>query len=723
MEKYFTQSFNETSRELTCKIAKPISLNAGLFAGPKARDVKLFFWTLLLCCIGFESYATVWKTATAGSIYTLSNWTNGLTSPTTFITPGDMWYVTRPMTMSSSVPWNVGTPSMTPVTVTIDSGGSITGTGGSFQLIMNIYGDINIHDSINAIGGGCKILMNIFGNFRMITGSVDANGGSCFITMNVNGNLSMTDGNIIGSGGGANDTIIVKGNFSLSGPSFISAIGGSAISNVFLALPTSSGTMMIDNTSTGAWGNTYVYVNAGCTAQLDANFSTTTGPTAYGFIVNGTLICPAADTMNGTGKFALNGVATLEVAHATGINGAITTTGTKTFNTSANYVFNGSVAQVTGTLLPAALVVPDTITINNSAGVTLSQATATTGKLIFTGGILNTGTYTMSVPGAATSVSGAGALSYVNGTLIKTITGLTAVNYEVGDLDYAPMSLALSAAGTAGSLGLKTTNGLHPAVATSGLGTGNMANHYWTITNTGAAGPATVIPKATYNSGDILGGSNSLFATQEYAGSAWLGTPLASTNTSTPYTSAPNTGIALASLAGDYIFGNIFCGTLPITGTTAFCVKSASTLSDATAGGTWSSSTTTIATVGSTGIVSGVAAGTATISYTHAGCMVATTVTVNPCGTLIENGPAKGTTTELKIFPNPNSGVFTMNLLSATADDEVHVVITNIIGTKVKEFAATANKAFDIQLDPAAGIYLLSATTAHGRYVEKVIVR
>src|ERR1035437_7999102 len=77
-------------------------------------------------------------------------------------------------------------------------------------------------------------------------------------------------------------------------------------------------------------------------------------------------------------------------------------------------------------------------------------------------------------------------------------------------------------------------------------------------------------------------------------------------------------------------FGNVFCGTLPITGTPTVCAGTTTTLSDATTGGTWASGTTTIATVGSTGIVTGVAGGTVTISYTNAGCTVTAIVTVNP---------------------------------------------------------------------------------------------
>ncbi len=69
---------------------------------------------------------------------------------------------------------------------------------------------------------------------------------------------------------------------------------------------------------------------------------------------------------------------------------------------------------------------------------------------------------------------------------------------------------------------------------------------------------------------------------------------------------------------------------LPITGTTTVCANATTPLSDATAGGTWSSNNTVVATVNSSGLVFGVSAGTATISYATGAGFVVTTVTVNP---------------------------------------------------------------------------------------------
>ena len=51
-----------------------------------------------------------------------------------------------------------------------------------------------------------------------------------------------------------------------------------------------------------------------------------------------------------------------------------------------------------------------------------------------------------------------------------------------------------------------------------------------------------------------------------------------------------------------------------ITGTPTVCVGSTTALTDPGSGGTWSSSNGLVATVGTSGIVTGMAAGTATIS-------------------------------------------------------------------------------------------------------------
>ena len=91
-----------------------------------------------------------------------------------------------------------------------------------------------------------------------------------------------------------------------------------------------------------------------------------------------------------------------------------------------------------------------------------------------------------------------------------------------------------------------------------------------------------------------------------------------------------------------------------ITGTVTVCAGSTIVLSDASAGGHWSSSATGIATVGSgTGIVAGISAGTSKITYSSsAGCLnpsAMITVTVNPLPVAIAGtrGVCLGLTTSL----------------------------------------------------------------------------
>lgn len=97
---------------------------------------------------------------------------------------------------------------------------------------------------------------------------------------------------------------------------------------------------------------------------------------------------------------------------------------------------------------------------------------------------------------------------------------------------------------------------------------------------------------------------------------------------------AGTTDITLTSAAGCTAMTKVIVYPIiaPITGTLSFCKGTTTVLSDIVTGGTWSSSNTAIATVADTGIVTGVIAGTAVISYTAANtCDIATkTVTIMP---------------------------------------------------------------------------------------------
>lgn len=192
--------------------------------------------------------------------------------------------------------------------------------------------------------------------------------------------------------------------------------------------------------------------------------------------VNGILDC-GTKVLSGTGAFTLSSAATLKSGISSGINGNITVSGTKTLSTTANYEYNGSVAQVTGALLPATL---NNFTINNSSGVTLSGNSIVNGALALTSGNLTTSTNTL-------SISSSGSVSRTSGHVIgnfqkNVATGATSKTFEVGTTNgYSPVTVTFGSVSVAGDLTTVATQSTQPNVVTAN----ETLNRYWSFTNTG----------------------------------------------------------------------------------------------------------------------------------------------------------------------------------------------------------------------------------------------
>jgi hypothetical protein len=106
---------------------------------------------------------------------------------------------------------------------------------------------------------------------------------------------------------------------------------------------------------------------------------TLTGPLTIGSsltLANGATLNTNCQTVSGPGSFTMEAGSTLSICSpvgitASGATGPIQVAGARSFSNDANYIYNGTAAQVTGDGLPGTA---RTLTVNNATGLTLSQA-------------------------------------------------------------------------------------------------------------------------------------------------------------------------------------------------------------------------------------------------------------------------------------------------------------------------------------------------------------
>jgi len=143
---------------------------------------------------------------------------------------------------------------------------------------------------------------------------------------------------------------------------------------------------------------------------------------------------------------------------------------------------------------------------------------------------------------------------------------------------------------------------------------------------TGCLGTTSYVTEDSSYPGGTWASSNPAVATIMGSGLTGVITPVSVGTTTISYTQG---GVTVTSPF------TVYAAPSPISGTATVCTGTTTILTDATPGGTWSSSTLTIATVGSfTGVVTGVATGASYIYYTlSTGCSSYVMVTVNSAPT------------------------------------------------------------------------------------------
>ena len=151
-----------------------------------------------------------------------------------------------------------------------------------------------------------------------------------------------------------------------------------------------------------------------------------------------------------------------------------------------------------------------------------------------------------------------------------------------------------------------------------------------------------------------------------------------------------------------------------IDGMDSVCVGSAITLTDSTAYGAWSNGGSSAATVGTDGTVTGVAAGTAVITYVAGGSYTTTTVNVVPCVTT-EVRNAGSSANEISIYPNPAK---TQVTVQSTIQPINNITIINLVGQNVYSGIFNAKNATIDITDIAPGVYFVKT---NGTDVKKFV--
>ncbi len=430
-------------------------------------------------------------------------------------------------------------------------------------------------------------------------------------------------------------TVGVGGTITLSDP--VSG-GGWLTSNASIAtVGSSSG--IVTGVAPGT-ATIYYRTSAPCYSYV---IVTVTGGTSAGPIGGTTSACVGntstlTDATTG-GLWSSSNVSVATIGSSTGVVTAVSA-GTCTIT----YSVGTSIATITFTVNAAATSIYGSTTVGIGGTTTLSDGVSGGAWFSSNGSIATVG----SASGVVTGVA-AGTVSIYYRTpafcytyTIVTVTATSSIHSITG--------FASACAGNTSTLADSTTGGhwssSNTAIATVGSSTGVVtAVSAGTCTITYSVGTSiatitfTVNPEAPISGGTTVGVGGTISLSDAVSGGTWI-TSNASVAT-VGSTSGIVTGVAPGTATIYYrtstpcysyivvtVTGTTSAG--PIGGASHACIGNTTTLTDATTGGLWSSSNTSIAIIGSTtGVVTAVSAGTCTITYMVGTSMATITFTVN----------------------------------------------------------------------------------------------
>ncbi len=505
-------------------------------------------------------------------------------------------------------------------TLTIDSGGKITGTVGSaFTLFVGKGGGVDFTNNGTLDFVDTSFLLGTFGSQP-----------KGYVVLNKSSTWAGT--------GSWNLYSIDLQSKTLSFAAGTTATLGVAAPTPFANL----GTVLSPTTVT--WDFTGKNAAFGGTSS---QVVPTTGFTHGGITTsgNGSKIVQSG-TLTVNGALTVGASTTLDTnSSAVVLKSDLTNNGTVSAG-SSTYTFSGGSAQALGGSNGVSV---GSLVLNNASGLTVSR-TATVGTLLtLTSGVLTTSGASVELVAAASCLTSVSRTSgWVAGNLRMTIpTGTPTCAFELGDgTAYRPITgLAFASVATSFTItaSVSQSSGKHPSLLATVLNLGKGVNRYWTMTNNGV-GSLFSSYSAVFNfvAGDVdAGAATGSFVVGKYAALLWS-KPTVGSRTAT---SVQITGIASFSdfavgengVAGpdhyELALPSASLSCLPATVTVTACSDASSPCTNAAT--TLSGATAALATSGGTLAASTVifnASGVATTTLSYPGAPNATAVSVSLSG-------------------------------------------------------------------------------------------
>jgi len=440
----------------------------------------------------------------------------------------------------------------------IQSGGVVNVSGGSTNFAASFMlpytamafkmsgGTINILAPATTGGSG--------NNFSLIIGAATNNtsvtGGTINITTpnggqaNINSSAPFWDLNIIGSGttflqdytGNLNlplvpaitaPSLIVLHNLSISGNSILNTNNKDAFVAGDFSLSINSNYIPGNNTTTFNGSGGQRFTNAGTVG--------TGGNGVYNLTIAGT-----SNTDIFTNNLIVRGNLDIQpscflndVGHTISVAGNITNSGTHTSQASGAILLNGTALQTIG---GSGSGIFGNLNLSNALGAALASKQSITGNLRLATGLLNIGTYNLTLgassnvysvlTGTTASFSGtkmirsAGNLS--DGGLTKTYNSTTSFLFPFGTAsDYTPATLQFTMAPTNwGSVTIRPVAQIEPFATST-----NTLTYYWKVTSDGFTGvqAGSVSHSYKYVDSDLLGhGTEANYIPATYRPYSWV---------------------------------------------------------------------------------------------------------------------------------------------------------------------------------------------------------